>query len=76
MSIARLPDGKVQYEGSMQSRRKRLHISISITALRSLWWLGSTAVCLWHNVTSMLMGTDQHHKRHDAYAPGLQLHPA
>ena len=65
MSITRLPNGKVAYEGSMQSRMQRLRISISIAALRSLWWLGSTGICLWHNVTSVLLGTD-------AYA----LHPA
>ncbi len=49
----------------MQNRVQRLRISISIAALRSIWWLGSTAICLWHNVTSILLGTD-------AYA----LHPA
>lgn len=65
MSIARLPSGRVGYEGSMQSRAQRLRISISIATLRSIWWLGSTAICLWHNVTSVLLGTD-------AYA----LHPA
>ena len=65
MSIARLPNGRVGYEGSMHSRAQRLRISISIAALRSIWWLGSTAICLWHNVTSVLLGTD-------AYA----LHPA
>ena len=65
MSISRLPDGAVVYEGSMQSRRKRLRVSFSIAALRSLWWLGSTAICLWRNVISVCSGTDSY-ARHPA----------
>ena len=65
MSISCLPDGVVAYEGSMQSRRKRLSVSVSIAALRSLWWLGSTAVCLWRNIISILSGTDSY-ARHPA----------
>ena len=65
MSISRLPDGAVAYEGSMQSRRKRLGISVSIAALRSLWWLGSTAICLWRNIVSVCSGTDSY-ARHPA----------
>lgn len=65
MSISRLPDGAVAYEGSMQSSRKRLGISVSIAALRSLWWVGSTAICLWRNVISAFSGTDSY-VRHPA----------
>ena len=55
MSVSRLPDGQVAYEGSLQQRRKRLTIGATILALRSLFWLRSTAAAVWFNLYAKLL---------------------
>jgi hypothetical protein len=56
MAISRLPGGQIKYEGSLKSRTKRMRISVSILALRGLFWLSSTAGQLWRNVLDTLFG--------------------
>ncbi|EIE24434.1 ABC1-domain-containing protein [Coccomyxa subellipsoidea C-169] len=56
MSICRLPGGRVQYEGSLQSRRRRLRISVSIRLLRCYFWLSSTARQMWQNLSGQCFG--------------------
>ena len=55
MSMSRLPDGRVAYEGSLQQQRKRLTIGATIIALRSLFWLRSTAAAVWFNLSARLL---------------------
>ena len=50
MSISQLPDGRVEYEGSLARRRKRLTIAATILLLRTLWWLRSTCTAFWVNM--------------------------
>lgn len=54
MSISRLPDGRVRYEGSLAKRRKRLQIGASIFLLRMMFWIRSTVAALWTNVPGRL----------------------
>ncbi len=56
MAISRLPGERVRYEGNFQSRAQRLRISVSIAALRGLFWLSSTASQMWCNLTEALFG--------------------
>lgn len=55
MSISRLPNGQVAYEGTLRQRRKRLAIGATIFALRSLFWLRSTATAVWFNLSARLL---------------------
>lgn len=50
MSISHLPDGRVEYEGSLIRRRKRLTIATTILLLRALWWVQSTFAAFWVNL--------------------------
>lgn len=56
MSISHLPDGRVEYEGSLVRRRKRLTISATILLLRALWWLRSTCGAFWVNLHARANG--------------------
>lgn len=56
MSISRLPWGRIEYEGSLQSRRRRLRIGLSIGLLRCLFWLRSTARQMWQNLSGQCFG--------------------
>lgn len=56
MSISRLPGGRIQYEGSLQSRRRRLRIGVSIGLLRCLFWLSTTARQFWQNMSGRCFG--------------------
>ncbi|CAL8467426.1 g6964 [Coccomyxa elongata] len=56
MSISRLSGGRIRYEGSLQSRRRRLRIGLSIGLLRCLFWLSSTARQMWQNLSGQCFG--------------------
>ena len=56
MSISQLPDGRVEYEGTLSQRRKRLTIAASILLLRALFWLRSTCAAFWVNLHARANG--------------------